>query len=85
MEIFWKLGKNLSRRNFGMVRYLTMPTSLSLYIHFVDVMSEIYPDLFAGQYYNFDSSESPQSKSVMSDQLCGQWYLRACGVTDEVC
>lgn len=20
----------------------------------------------------------------MSDQLCGQWYLRACGVTDEV-
>ncbi|KAK3911068.1 Non-lysosomal glucosylceramidase [Frankliniella fusca] len=40
--------------------------------------------LWNGQYYDFDSSQSSHSKSVMSDQLCGQWYLRACGVTDEV-
>ncbi|XP_065333183.1 non-lysosomal glucosylceramidase [Cloeon dipterum] len=40
--------------------------------------------LWNGEYYNFDSSGAPHSSSIMSDQLCGHWYLRACGVTDKV-
>ncbi|KAF4532276.1 hypothetical protein B566_EDAN007248 [Ephemera danica] len=39
--------------------------------------------LWNGQYYKFDSSGASHSTSIMSDQLCGQWYLRACGVDDE--
>lgn len=33
-----------------------------------------------GRYYNYDSSSQPQSRSVMSDQCAGQWFLRACGL-----
>ncbi|XP_046403432.1 non-lysosomal glucosylceramidase [Ischnura elegans] len=40
--------------------------------------------LWNGKYYNFDSSKSSHSNSIMSDQLCGQWYLRSSGVTKEV-
>jgi non-lysosomal glucosylceramidase len=38
----------------------------------------------AGNYYKFDSSGAPHSSSIMSDQLCGHWYLKACGVEAEV-
>lgn len=37
--------------------------------------------LWNGQYYNFDTSGS---KNIMSDQLCGHWYLRTSGFTHEV-
>lgn len=40
--------------------------------------------LLIGMYYDFDSG-SPNSKSIMADQLCGIWYLQACGIIDEVC
>ncbi|KAG8228817.1 hypothetical protein J437_LFUL008313 [Ladona fulva] len=40
--------------------------------------------LWNGKYYNFDSSESARSKTIMSDQLCGHWYLKACGISKEV-
>ncbi|XP_050440390.1 non-lysosomal glucosylceramidase isoform X2 [Adelges cooleyi] len=40
--------------------------------------------LWNGDYYNFDSSGQPHSKSIMADQLCGQWYLKCCGVEEEV-
>uniref|UniRef100_A0A2K5E6G9 Glucosylceramidase beta 2 n=1 Tax=Aotus nancymaae TaxID=37293 RepID=A0A2K5E6G9_AOTNA len=33
-----------------------------------------------GRYYNYDSSSQPQSRSVMSDQCAGQWFLKACGL-----
>lgn len=36
--------------------------------------------LWNGRYYNYDSSSQPQSRSVMSDQCAGQWFLRACGL-----
>ncbi|XP_062984437.1 non-lysosomal glucosylceramidase [Elgaria multicarinata webbii] len=36
--------------------------------------------LWNGKYYNYDSSRSPSSNSIMSDQLAGQWFLRACGL-----
>lgn len=40
--------------------------------------------MFPGEYYNFDSSDQYHSKSIMADQLCGQWYLKCCGVNEEV-
>ncbi|XP_061468542.1 non-lysosomal glucosylceramidase [Rhineura floridana] len=36
--------------------------------------------LWNGKYYNYDSSQSLSSNSIMSDQLAGQWFLRACGL-----
>ncbi|XP_058791221.1 non-lysosomal glucosylceramidase [Phymastichus coffea] len=40
--------------------------------------------LWNGKYYNFDCSKDESRKSIMSDQLCGHWLLRACGFTYEV-
>nr|XP_056704029.1 non-lysosomal glucosylceramidase [Euleptes europaea] len=36
--------------------------------------------LWNGKYYNYDSSQRASSSSVMSDQLAGQWFLRASGL-----
>ncbi|XP_054842573.1 non-lysosomal glucosylceramidase [Eublepharis macularius] len=36
--------------------------------------------LWNGKYYNYDSGRSASSNSIMSDQLAGQWFLRACGL-----
>lgn len=35
---------------------------------------------FPGKYYNYDSSGSDTSSSIMSDQCAGQWFLGACGL-----
>lgn len=35
---------------------------------------------FPGKYYNYDSSGSGASNSIMSDQCAGQWFLGACGL-----
>uniref|UniRef100_A0A1B6DSU6 Non-lysosomal glucosylceramidase n=1 Tax=Clastoptera arizonana TaxID=38151 RepID=A0A1B6DSU6_9HEMI len=40
--------------------------------------------LWNGQYYNFDCSTGSHSASIMSDQLCGLWYLHACEIDEEV-
>ncbi|KAL7015975.1 hypothetical protein ACKWTF_016752 [Chironomus riparius] len=37
--------------------------------------------LWNGSYYNFDTSGT---KNIMSDQLCGHWYLRSCGFDHEI-
>ncbi|XP_055634667.1 non-lysosomal glucosylceramidase [Toxorhynchites rutilus septentrionalis] len=34
--------------------------------------------LWNGSYYKFDA-QSTSKNSIMSDQLCGHWYLRCCG------
>lgn len=34
--------------------------------------------LVSGIYYNYDSSTSKYSNSIMADQMAGQWYLKAC-------
>ncbi|NXD73580.1 GBA2 glucosylceramidase, partial [Eolophus roseicapillus] len=36
--------------------------------------------LWNGKYYNYDSSGSGASNSIMSDQCAGQWFLGACGL-----
>jgi len=38
--------------------------------------------LWNGEYYNFDCSNQSHGKSIMSDQLCGHWFLAMCGVND---
>ncbi|XP_063225117.1 non-lysosomal glucosylceramidase isoform X3 [Bacillus rossius redtenbacheri] len=40
--------------------------------------------LWNGSYYNFDCSGTSRSNTIMADQLCGHWYLRASGVSDQV-
>ncbi|XP_044264175.1 non-lysosomal glucosylceramidase [Tribolium madens] len=39
--------------------------------------------LWNGKCYNFDCSDK-ECRSIMADQLCGQWYLRSCGFNYEV-
>lgn len=36
--------------------------------------------LWNGKFYNFDENSS--SKTIMSDQLCGHWYLHSCGLNN---
>lgn len=38
--------------------------------------------LWNGKYYRFDCSENLET--IMSNQLCGHWYLRCCGLNYEV-
>lgn len=40
--------------------------------------------LWNGTYYNFDCSPESRSKSIMSDQLCGLWYLKSSGLQNEI-
>lgn len=37
--------------------------------------------LWTGQYYKFDTSGGPHSDSIMADQLAGQWYADATGLS----
>ncbi len=37
----------------------------------------------SGSYYNFDSSGSDHHDSIMSDQLAGQWFLKASEIPDD--
>lgn len=39
--------------------------------------------LWNGRCYNFDCSDV-ECRSIMADQLCGQWYLRSSGFAYEV-
>lgn len=40
--------------------------------------------LWNGEYYNFDCAKNSGASTIMADQLCGLWYLRASGVKTEV-
>ncbi|XP_037414418.1 non-lysosomal glucosylceramidase-like [Triticum dicoccoides] len=37
-------------------------------------------ELWNGAYFDYDNSGGATSKSIMADQLAGQWYARACGL-----
>ncbi|KAE8788417.1 Non-lysosomal glucosylceramidase [Hordeum vulgare] len=37
-------------------------------------------ELWNGAYFDYDNSGGTNSKSIMADQLAGQWYARACGL-----
>ncbi|KAH6835988.1 Beta-glucosidase [Perilla frutescens var. hirtella] len=40
-----------------------------------------YDKLWNGSYFNYDSSSAKTSSSIQADQLAGQWYARACGLS----
>ncbi|KAL3845703.1 hypothetical protein ACJIZ3_003106 [Penstemon smallii] len=40
-----------------------------------------YDKLWNGSYFNYDTSGSKTSSSIQADQLAGQWYARACGLS----
>ncbi|WVZ12129.1 hypothetical protein V8G54_016659 [Vigna mungo] len=41
----------------------------------------VYEKLWNGSYFNYDSSGGSTSSSIQADQLAGQWYARACGLS----
>ncbi|TXG53463.1 hypothetical protein EZV62_022632 [Acer yangbiense] len=41
----------------------------------------VYDKLWNGSYFNYDNSGSSSSASIQADQLAGQWYARACGLS----
>ncbi|KAG6399609.1 hypothetical protein SASPL_141090 [Salvia splendens] len=40
-----------------------------------------YEKLWNGSYFNYDSGAAKCSASIQADQLAGQWYARACGLS----
>ncbi|KAK8522400.1 hypothetical protein V6N12_056109 [Hibiscus sabdariffa] len=42
---------------------------------------DVYQRLWNGTYFNYDNSGSHTSSSIQADQLAGQWYARACGLS----
>ncbi|KAF6159702.1 hypothetical protein GIB67_029960 [Kingdonia uniflora] len=42
---------------------------------------DVYDKLWNGSYFNYDSSGGSSSLSIQADQLAGQWYTRACGLS----
>ncbi|KAI5593262.1 hypothetical protein BDE02_03G002900 [Populus trichocarpa] len=41
----------------------------------------VYDKLWNGSYFNYDNSGGINSSSIQADQLAGQWYARACGLS----
>lgn len=41
----------------------------------------VYEKLWNGSYFNYDSSGGSSRSSIQADQLAGQWYARACGLS----
>lgn len=41
----------------------------------------VYQKLWNGSYFNYDSSGQTASSTIQADQLAGQWYSRACGLS----
>ncbi|KAF6159699.1 hypothetical protein GIB67_029957 [Kingdonia uniflora] len=41
----------------------------------------VYDKLWNGSYFNYDNSGGGSSLSIQADQLAGQWYARACGLS----
>jgi non-lysosomal glucosylceramidase len=39
--------------------------------------------MFPGEYYEYDASNSSHHDSIMSDMLCGHWFLKASGIPDD--
>ncbi|GKV12410.1 hypothetical protein SLEP1_g23552 [Rubroshorea leprosula] len=40
----------------------------------------VFGKLWNGSYFNYDNSGGSCSRSILADQLAGQWYARACGL-----
>ncbi len=59
----------------GISRLLHKSAEVERYTkHFAGARQAYIDKLWNGEYFNYDSSASPQHDSVMADQLCGQWF-----------
>jgi len=57
------------------------PDSVSSYKSLLERAQKSYHEkLWNGQYYNYDESSSAHHNSIMTDQMAGQWYSKACGL-----
>ncbi len=55
------------------------------YSHILERGKRSYGDkLWNGKYYNYDASSSLHHDSIMTDQMAGQWYAKACGLSSIV-
>ncbi|PIN24651.1 putative bile acid beta-glucosidase [Handroanthus impetiginosus] len=52
-----------------------------LWVKFEQAKSAYDRKLWNGSYFNYDSSNAKTSSSIQADQLAGQWYARACGLS----
>lgn len=52
-----------------------------LWFKFEKAKSAYDKKLWNGSYFNYDSSSAKTSTSIQADQLAGQWYARACGLS----
>ncbi|EMS45716.1 Non-lysosomal glucosylceramidase [Triticum urartu] len=44
----------------------------------------VYDKLWNGSYFNYDDAGTKASTSIHADQLAGQWYAKACGLSSIV-
>jgi non-lysosomal glucosylceramidase len=59
------------------------PRQADIYQSWFDLARSNYEKkLWSGSYYRIDTGKDGQR--IMSDQLCGQWYAKACGLPDIV-
>ena len=57
---------------------LLLNTNIAVVALCVDALKMELKLCCSGVYYNYDSSNSKYSDSIMADQMAGQWYLKAC-------
>ena len=51
------------------------------YSSLAEKASEVYTSqLWNGEYFNYDSSNSPHHDSIMADMMAGHWYAILCGL-----
>lgn len=63
-----------------------LPNATSLVGDYQSILSKgtnsFHEKLWTGSYWRFDCSQRSHGDSIMSDQLCGHWWLSLCGVDD---
>ena len=60
---------------------LGFPDDSAKYADKLKKAQSVYAELWNPTgYYNYDNSKSSHSDSIMADQCCGEWYIRACGL-----
>ncbi|XP_067928996.1 non-lysosomal glucosylceramidase-like isoform X1 [Watersipora subatra] len=73
-----------NRATIEMCRILDKTEHIEHFQQILNRASKAFDEkLWNGKYYNYDSSKSSHHEHIMSDQLCGNWYLKSCGITDE--
>jgi non-lysosomal glucosylceramidase len=60
-------------------------SDIQLYQEILEKGTKSYEEkLWTGHYYKFDLSGASKGESIMSDQLCGHWFLAMSGVEESL-